>query len=164
MCSEGVQYLVCVSVCVSITQYLTFHVIIRATNDTNLLSGGWRSKSLSDFLWKCFVAKLVRLLLVRLQDKSAIFYSAENMHTYKSGPRTWLAAINFVFGRDVLCEFADYWPLAVSLPPTKLCPQCKASVPVRWKTCECCYHVFRSKRKAECNLWETLELWNVWEQ
>jgi len=31
---------VCVSVCVSVTQHLTFHVIIRATNNTNLLSGG----------------------------------------------------------------------------------------------------------------------------
>ena len=35
---------VCVSVhlcvCVSVTQHLTFHMITRATNDTNLLSGG----------------------------------------------------------------------------------------------------------------------------
>ena len=31
---------VCVCVCVCVTQNLTFHVIIRATNDTNLLSGG----------------------------------------------------------------------------------------------------------------------------
>ena len=39
---RGLQYLVCVSVCVcvSVTQHLTFHAIIRATNDTNLLSGG----------------------------------------------------------------------------------------------------------------------------
>ena len=29
-----------VCVCVSVTQHLTFHVIICATNDTNLLSGG----------------------------------------------------------------------------------------------------------------------------
>ena len=36
--------------------------------------------------------------------------------------------------RDILCEF-DYWPLAVSMPPTKVCPQCKAAVPVRQKTC-----------------------------
>ena len=28
------------SVCVSVTQHLTFHVIIRATNNTNLLNGG----------------------------------------------------------------------------------------------------------------------------
>ena len=56
-------------------------------------------------------------------------------------------------GRDVLCEF-DYWPLAVSMPPTKVCLQCKAAVPVRRKTCELCDHVFRSKRKAECNLRE----------
>ena len=57
---------------------------------------------------------------------------------------------HFVLGRDVLCEF-DYLPLAVRLPPTKVCPQCKAAVPVRRKTCECCDLVFRSKRRAECN-------------
>ena len=59
-----------------------------------------------------------------------------------------MASSGFFLGRDVHCEF-DYWPLAVSMPPTKVCPQCKAAVPVpvRWKTCECCDHVFRSKRK-----------------
>ena len=31
---------------------------------------------------------------------------------------------------DVHCEF-DYWPLAVNMPPTKVCPQCKAAVTVR---------------------------------
>ena len=40
------------------------------------------------------------------------------------------------------------------MPPTKVCQQCKAAVPVRWKTCERFDHVFRSKRKAECNLRE----------
>ena len=39
-----------------------------------------------------------------------------------------VASGHFVLGRDVLCEF-DYWPLAVSMPPTKVCPQCKAAVP-----------------------------------
>ena len=90
MRSEGYgTWSVCLCVCVSVTQHLTLYVIIRATNDTNLLSGGWRSKLLSDFLWKCFVAKLERFLLVRLglHDKSAIFYSAENAHVYESGPR-----------------------------------------------------------------------------
>ena len=41
---RGLQYLVCVcvcvSVCVSVAQHLTFHVIIRPTNNTNLLSSG----------------------------------------------------------------------------------------------------------------------------
>ena len=55
---------------------------------------------------------------------------------------------HFVLGRDVHCEF-DYWPLAVSMPPTKVCSQCKATaVPVRRKTCEHCDHVFRPKRKV----------------
>ena len=58
---------------VSVTQHLTFHMIIHATNDTNLYSGRWRLKILSDFLWKCFVAKLERFVLVWLHDKLAIF-------------------------------------------------------------------------------------------
>ena len=64
-----------------------------------------------------------------------------------------MASGHFVLGRDVLCEF-DYWPLAVSMPPTKVCLQCKHAVPVRRKTCEHCDLVFRSKRKVECNLRE----------
>ena len=41
-----------------------------------------------------------------------------------------------------------------SISPTKVCSQCKVAVPVRWKTCERCDHVFLSKGKAECNLRE----------
>ena len=49
-----------------------------------------------------------------------------------------------VLGRDIHCEF-NYWPLAVSMPPTKVCLQCKVAVSERWKTCEHCDHVFRFK-------------------
>ena len=73
-------------------------------------------------------------------------------------PDLWCAYMNldhvtsgrFVLGRDVHCEF-DYWLLAVSTctPLTKVCLQCKAAVPVRWKTCEHCDHVFRSRRKEK---------------
>ena len=42
----------------------------------------------------------------------------------------------------------------VSMPPTKVFPQCKTAVPVRRKICERCDRVFRSKRKAECILRE----------
>ena len=64
-----------------------------------------------------------------------------------------VASGHFVLGRDVLCKF-NYWPLAVSMPPTKVCLQCKAAVPVGRKTREHCDLVFRSKQKAECNLRE----------
>ena len=40
------------------------------------------------------------------------------------------------------------------MPSTKVCLQCKAAVPVKRKICGCCDHVFRSRRKAECNLRE----------
>ena len=75
------------------------------------------------------------------------FYSAENAHAY------WEACAGGARDYDIVYEF-DYWPLAVNMPPTKVCPQCKAAVLVRWKTRERCDHVFRSKRKAECNLRE----------
>ena len=60
-----------------------------------------------------------------------------------------MASGHFVLQRDVLCEF-DYWPLAVSMPPTKhlYTAECKDALPVRWKTCERCDLVFRSKQKA----------------
>ena len=41
-----------------------------------------------------------------------------------------------------------------TMPPRRVCLQCTAAILVRWKTCECCDHVFRSKREAECNLHE----------
>ena len=56
----------------------------------------------------------------------------------------------FVLGRDIHCEF-DYWPLAVSMPPTKLCSQCKAAVPLRRKTCKRCDHVsIQTKASVIC--------------
>ena len=38
------------------------------------------------------------------------------------------------------------------MPPRKVCPQCQAVVPLRLKVCRPYQHVFRSKRKVECNL------------
>ena len=72
------------------------------------------------------------------------FFTPRKMHMCMNLDH--VASGSFVLGRDVHCEF-DYWPLAVSMPPTKVCPQCKAAVPVRRKTCERCDHVFQSKRK-----------------
>ena len=67
---------------------------------------------------------------------------------------TWLAAILFLGETFFASLIIAYWPLVVSMPPTKVCPQCKAAVTVRRKTCERCDLVFRFKRKAECNLRE----------
>ena len=35
--------------------------------------------------------------------------------------------------------FFASWPLAVSMPPTKVCPQCKAAVPVIYRYGFGCY-------------------------
>ena len=55
--------------------------------------------------------------VVQLHDKSAIFTSRK---TRMRMNLDHVASGHFVLGRDVLCEF-DYWPLAVSMPPTKVC-------------------------------------------
>ena len=82
---------------------------------------------LSDFLCKCFVVKLERLLLVRLYDKSAIFYSAENAHAYESGHMASGHFVLAIWGETFFASsIIAYWPLAVSMPPTKVCLQCKA--------------------------------------
>ena len=66
------------------------------------------------------------------------FFTPQKTHMHMNLDH--VASGRFVFGRDVHCEF-DYWPLAVSMPATKVCLQCKAAVPVRWKTCEHCDRV-----------------------
>ena len=37
------------------------------------------------------------------------------------------------------------------MPPTKVCPECDAVVPIRLKVCRYCQHVFRVKRRIEQN-------------
>ena len=38
------------------------------------------------------------------------------------------------------------------MPPSKVCPQCNAIVPIRLKVCKSCQHVFRAKRQIEHTL------------
>ena len=47
---------------------------------------------------------------------------------------TWLVAILFLGETFFESSIIACWPLAVSMPPTKVCPQCKAAVPERRKT------------------------------
>ena len=88
-------------------------------------------------------------LLVRLHDKSPFFTS------WKTRMRMNLDQVangHFVLGETFFASsIIAKWPLTIRVTPTKVCQQCKAAVPVRRKTCECCNFVFR---KAECNLRE----------
>ena len=38
------------------------------------------------------------------------------------------------------------------MPPSKVCPQCNAILPIRLKVCKSCQHVFRAKRQIEHTL------------
>ena len=69
------------------------------------------------------------------------------MHTILD---TWLAAILFLGETFFASSIIANWPLAVSMPPTKVCPQCKAAIPVRRKTCEHCDLVSNEKQSVFC--------------
>ena len=56
-------------------------------------------------------------------------------------------AILFLGETFFVSSIIAYWPLAVSMPPTKVCPQCKAAVPVIRKTCERCDLSYDSNEK-----------------
>ena len=62
-------------------------------------------------------------------------------------PRGYILAA--IFSRESVKKTFLRLPLAVSMPPTKVCLQCKAAVHIKRKVCERCDHVFPSKRKAE---------------
>ena len=141
---------VCVCVCVSVTQHLTFHmIIVPQTILTFLVADEGRKFSLK--MLRCEA----RVFPVGMATWLVGHFLLRRKRTCIWIWTTWLA----VLGRDVLCKF-DYW-LAVSIPPTKVWPQCKAAVPVRRKTCERCDHDFRPKRKAECNNLQEKAVWNV---
>ena len=108
-------------------------------------------KILSDFFWKRFIAKLeVSYWYGYMISWPFLTPRKTRMHMNLNH----VVSGHFVLGRGVLCECADYWPLAVKYASNKAMPAGKAAIPVRWKTCECCDHVFQSKQKVECNLWE----------
>ena len=47
--------------------------------------------------------------------------------------------------REDGCEFRE---LPLIMPPSKVCPQCNAVVPIRLKVCKSCQHVFRANVKS----------------
>ena len=122
------------------------------------------------------VENFKRFSLKMLHCKARVFPVGIRLHDSQPlfTPRKMLIRMNldhvasghFVLGRDVFCEF-DYWPLAVSMPPTKVCPQCKA-VPVR-RIVSCPVYFLHAvilsfdpneKQSAICEK----KLRNVWEQ
>ena len=70
-----------VCVCVSVTQHLTFHVFILATNNTNLV-GGRRSKILK--ILRCEARAFPVCMGYGYTISRPFFHSAENAHAYES--------------------------------------------------------------------------------
>ena len=62
---------------------------------------------------------------------------------------TWRPFLPMWWCREDGCEFRE---LPLVMPPSKVCPQCNAVVPIRLKVCKSCQHVFRAKRQIEHTL------------
>ena len=143
---------VCLCVCVSVTQHPTFHAIIRATNDTNL-SGGWRSKILSDFLWNCFVAKLERFLWYGYMISRPFFTPRK---TRMCMNLDHVASGYLVLGETFLTSsIIGHWQYVVCMPKNKGIPAlqncCTCKMEDMWTLWSC---LSIQTKKAECNLWE----------
>ena len=159
MCSKGystwsVCLCVCLSVCLLLNISLFMCLVVPQTILTFSVADEGR-KFLSDFLWNA-------LLLVR---HTATWYVG---HFLLHGKRacewiwtTWLTAVLFLEETFIICEFG-YWLLAVSMPPTKVCLQCKVAVPVRWKTCVNTVIMSFDPNEKQSVICER-KLWNVWE-
>ena len=100
---------------------------------------GWKFKH---FLWKCFIAKLEVSCWYGYMISWLFFTPRKHACVWIWTMR--LAAILFL-GEEFFASLLIILLLAIGsklvcLSWRKLCPQCKAAVPVRWKTCECCDH------------------------
>ena len=97
---------------------------------------------LAFFSENALLRSLRRFLLVRLHDESAMFYSAENAHAINLDH---VDSGHFVFTWERRClrvRLLIIGSKTVSMAQTKVCPQCKATVPVRRNTCERYDHNF----------------------
>ena len=104
------------------------------------------------------VEKLKRFSLKLLCCEARAFPVCTAKTRMRMNLDTWLAAILQRFFVSLIIAYWPFSPLAVSMPPiidyitlregyiiyapTKVCPQCKAAVPVRRKTCERCDLIF----------------------
>ena len=70
----------------------------RASNDTNLFNGGWRSKIMCDFLWNRFVAKLEHYLLCYRYIWAAIFFSPKTRMCIKYASNNRSAKLLYTSG------------------------------------------------------------------
>ena len=94
----------------SVTQHLTFHVFIRATNDTNLLSVE-NFKRFSLNMLRC-EARAFPVGMAYGYMISRLFFTLWKTRMHMNLDHVTCGY--FVLGRDVHCEI-DYWPLAVSM-------------------------------------------------
>ena len=97
----------CVCLCVSVTQYLTFHVFLRVYLCHKRYLPSRRRTKVENFLWKCFVAKLERFLLVWLRQVGHFLLHGKCTCVWIW--TTWLAAILFLGETFIASSIIGHW-------------------------------------------------------
>ena len=140
MRSEGY----CSWVCVSVMSHLTYGASVRPENAVTY-SAGNEGQTFVGFSLKPLRCRDPALppLCGRAYIQSAIF-PAESTHAHYSVYHVVDRSCPVWWCREDGCEIRE---LPLIMPPSKVCPQCNAVVPIRLKVCKSCQHVFRAKRQ-----------------
>ena len=129
--------------CLYIRQHLTSRVSFRP-------SCTQRATEIKNFFETAPLQRYTASCIVWLSVQSAILKTAHAHHTIyytRCGQKQPLfSCVVLLERRSRFCE------LLLAMPPSKICPECDAVVPIRLKVCKSCQHVFRAKRKIEQSL------------
>ena len=136
MRSEGY----CSWVCVSVKSHLTYGASVRPEKAVTYSAGKEGQNICGVFSETVRLQRSSTPSIVRPCVQSAIF-PAESTHAHYS-----------------IYHVVDRCELPLIMPPSKVCPQCNAVVPIRLKVCKSCQHVFRAKRQIEHTLHHTRRL------
>ena len=138
MCSEGY----CSRLCLSVNQHLTSGASVRLENEITYSAGNEGEKNCGVFSETARLQRSSTSCIVWLSVLSAIFPYAETRMRIIISAMWWPM-------RPYLPRVLLLGRRRLVMPPSKVCPECDAVVPIRLKVCKSCQHVFRAKRKTE---------------
>ena len=136
MRSEGYGSLVCLSVCPCSNSLLDGIFVPQTIRHNKRVI---RISLIERFSLKMLRCRDLSITSIVRVHSVAHFSLAENEHAHRI-----LRPRGCPEEKDVRVCRELRFSLAI-MPPSKVCPQCQASVPLKLKLCKCCQYVFQSK-------------------
>ena len=125
----------------SVKSHLTYGASVRPENAVTYSEGNEGQNICGIFSKTAPLQRSSTPSIVRPRVQSPIF-PAESTHAHYSIYHVVDRSCPVWWCREDGCEFRE---LPLIMPPSKVCPQCNAVVPIRLKVCKSCQHVFRAK-------------------